>query len=87
MLRSKLGAWALYLVIAVCLAPVLVPPGPGRTAIVDIVNAIALAIFTVLFRQASMTLNDFIVGLAEGEERVVEAPPAPPQLPPSEPGA
>jgi len=46
-----------------------------------------LAIFTVLFRQASTTLNDFIVGLAEGEERVVEAPPAPPQLPPSEPGA
>jgi|GEM_PF-1883567 hypothetical protein len=37
-----------------------------------------LAIFTVLLRQASTKLNDFIVGLAEGEERITGAPPAPP---------
>lgn len=29
-----------------------------------------LAIFTVLLRQASTKLNDFVVGLAEGEERI-----------------
>ena len=43
--RIPLDGWKLYLVIAVCLAPVLVPPGPGRTAIVDPLNAIALAVF------------------------------------------
>lgn len=38
-----------------------------------------LAIFTVLFRQAATKLHDFIVGLAEGEARIMEAaPPAPP---------
>lgn len=36
-----------------------------------------LAIFTVLFRQAATKLNDFIVGLAEGEERIMGATPAP----------
>ena len=46
-----------------------------------------LAIFTVLFRQASTTLNDFVIGLAEGEERITGAPAAPPQLPPPTPGA
>lgn len=46
MLRGNLGPWAVYLVIAVCLTPVIVPPGPARTAIVDSVNAIALAVFT-----------------------------------------
>lgn len=30
-----------------------------------------LAIFTVLLRQAAVKLNDFVVGLAEGEERIV----------------
>ena len=49
MQRSHLGPWVVYLVIAVCLTPVVVPPGPGRTAIVDSVNAIALAVFTVLW--------------------------------------
>lgn len=34
-----------------------------------------LAIFTVLFRQAATKLNDFIVALAEGEERIEGAPP------------
>ena len=46
-----------------------------------------LAIFTVLFRQASTTLNDFVIGLAEGEERIIGASGAPPQPPPSAPGA
>ena len=46
-----------------------------------------LAIFTVLLRQASTTLNDFIVGLVEGEERITGAPGAPPQPPPPPPGA
>ena len=36
-----------------------------------------LAIFTVLLRQAATKLNDFVVGLAEGEERILGAPPAP----------
>jgi len=55
-----------------------------------------LAIFAVFFRQAATKLNDFILGLTEGEERITGAsaapqlPPseaAPPQLPPSDPGA
>lgn len=33
-----------------------------------------LAIFTVLFRQATTKLNDFVVGLAEGDERITGAP-------------
>jgi hypothetical protein len=45
MLRGKLGAWAPYLVLVVCLVPVIVPPGPGRTAIVDAINIPALGIF------------------------------------------
>ena len=46
-----------------------------------------LAIFAVFFRQASTKLNDFIVGLAEGEERIMGGSAAPPQLPPPTPGA
>ena len=46
-----------------------------------------LAIFAVFFRQAATKLNDFILGLTEGEARITGAPAAPPQLPPSEPGA
>ena len=46
-----------------------------------------LAIFAVFFRQASTKLNDFVLGLAEGEERITGASATPPQLPPSEPGA
>ncbi|MBC7235817.1 MAG: hypothetical protein H5T69_08245 [Chloroflexi bacterium] len=38
-----------------------------------------LSVFTVLLRQATTKLNDFIVGLAEGEERITGA--APPQEP------
>jgi hypothetical protein len=37
-----------------------------------------LAIFTVLLRQATTKLNDFVVGLAEGEERITEPTPSPP---------
>lgn len=33
-----------------------------------------LAVFTVLVRQATTKLNDFVVGLAEGEERIVAGP-------------
>ena len=46
-----------------------------------------LAIFAVFFRQAATKLNDFILGLTEGEERITGAPPAPPQPPPSGPSA
>ena len=45
-----------------------------------------LAIFAVFFRQAATKLNDFILGLTEGEERITGASAAPPQLPPSTPG-
>ena len=34
-----------------------------------------LAIFTVLLRQGATKLNDFVVGLAEGEERITGAAP------------
>jgi len=40
-----------------------------------------LAIFTVFFRQAATKLNDLIVGLAEGEDRIVGATAAPPSPP------
>lgn len=33
-----------------------------------------LAIFTVLLRQAATLLNSFVVGLAEGEDRIVGTP-------------
>ena len=46
-----------------------------------------LAIFAVLFRQASTTLNDFVIGLAEGEERIMGGSATPPQLPPPAAGA
>jgi len=51
-----------------------------------------LAIFAVFFRQAATKLNDFVLGLTEGEERITGAPAAPPPAappppPPSEPGA
>jgi hypothetical protein len=39
--------WTWYLVIAVCLAPVLVPPGPGRSAWLDPFNLLAMAAFAV----------------------------------------
>jgi hypothetical protein len=44
-----------------------------------------LAIFMVLFRQAATKVNDFVVGLAEGEERITGVPPTPPAAPPSAP--
>lgn len=40
-----------------------------------------LAIFTVLFRQAATKLNDFIIALAEGEERITGVAPIPPSPP------
>lgn len=46
-----------------------------------------LAIFMVLFRQATTKVNDFIVGLAEGEEQIPSAPPAPPAPPTAGPPA
>lgn len=36
-----------------------------------------LAIFTVLLRQAAAKVNDFVVGLAEGEERITGVAPEP----------
>ncbi len=62
MLRSKLGAWELYLVIVVCLTPVYVPPGPGRTAIVDTVNASALVAFTVLWLATGRSVQVPFIG-------------------------
>ncbi|MGH2458895.1 MAG: hypothetical protein ACRDIY_08505 [Chloroflexota bacterium] len=35
-----------------------------------------IAIFTVFFRQASTKVNDFVIGLAEGEERILGLPAA-----------
>ena len=46
-----------------------------------------LAIFAVFSRQSAPKLNDFILALAEGEERITGATSAPPQLPPLAPGA
>lgn len=40
-----------------------------------------LAIFTVFFRQLATKLNDFVVGLAEGEERITGAAAPPPAAP------
>lgn len=44
--RVGFDLWAWYAVLAVCLAPVLVPPGPGRSAILDPFNVIALVSFS-----------------------------------------
>ena len=45
-------------------------PGAGLLGIALVVLQL-LAVFTVLLRQAATKLNDFIVGLAEGEERIM----------------
>ncbi|SRR5579883_2802489 len=37
-----------------------------------------IAIFTVFFRQASTKINDFVIGLAEGEARITGLPEATP---------
>src|SRR5712691_11672116 len=46
-----------------------------------------LAIFAVFFRQAATKLNDFILGLTEGEARIIGAFSLMTRRPPSEPGA
>lgn len=43
--RRPVAGWDLYLILTVVLAPVLIPMGPAQTAIIDLVNAIAIAIF------------------------------------------
>jgi hypothetical protein len=43
--RITFDPWTWYLVLAVCLAPVLVPNGPGRSALLDPFNVTALLIF------------------------------------------
>jgi len=50
-------AWTWYLVIAVCLAPVLVPPGPGRSALLDPFNVIALAAFAATMAIAHRSIQ------------------------------
>ena len=47
--RAKFDAWTWYLVLAVCLTPVLVPPGPGRSALLDPFNVIAMGVFATTF--------------------------------------
>jgi hypothetical protein len=42
---SRLDAWSAYAILAVFLAPVLVPPGPGRSALLDPFNVIAMLSF------------------------------------------
>ena len=44
---GALGAWSLYLVLVVVLAPVLVPSAAGRLAIVDPLNGLAMAAFAI----------------------------------------
>lgn len=41
-------AWGWYAVLAVCLAPVLVPPGPGRSALLDPLNLVAMLAFAAV---------------------------------------
>ena len=43
--RARGGSWSLYLVVAVALAPIVVPAGPGQTALLDLVNLFALPAF------------------------------------------
>ncbi len=47
-MRSRLDGWGLYLVLLVCLVPVVVPSGPARTAIVDALIVPGLGAFAVL---------------------------------------
>jgi O-antigen ligase len=58
----KWDGWALYLAAAVCLTPVLVPPGPGRTAIVDSVNLLALVPFAISLMLGSRTVRLPLLG-------------------------
>jgi hypothetical protein len=40
--------WRLYLALAAVLAPLCVPAGPGQSAVLDVVNLVALAVFFVV---------------------------------------
>src|SRR5262245_18291320 len=40
--RARGGSWSLYLVLPVALSPIVVPAGPGQTALLDLVNLFAL---------------------------------------------
>ncbi len=43
--RGRANGWTLYLLLAACLLPVIVPTGPAQTAIIDGLNLIAIAAF------------------------------------------
>jgi hypothetical protein len=45
--RRRVDGWGVYLFLAVALVPVLVPAGPGQTAIIDPINAVAMTVFLV----------------------------------------
>lgn len=49
MTRGRIDGWGIYLVLLVCLIPVVVPSGPLRLAIVDAVIVLGLAAFAVMF--------------------------------------
>jgi hypothetical protein len=40
--------WRVYLALAAVLAPLCVPAGPGQSAVLDVVNLVALAVFFVV---------------------------------------
>ena len=49
--------WMRYVVALACLAPIVAPSGPARTAIVDPLIALGLAVFTVLVLTRRQTLR------------------------------
>ena len=59
-----LDGWAIYLVLAVALAPVVVPTGPAQLAIVDLFNFVAIAAFGIAFLTRRITMRaPFAVGV------------------------
>ena len=55
--RRTIDRWGPYLVLAVALAPVVVPTGPAELAILDAFNVIALVAFTVQFLTGRIELK------------------------------
>jgi O-antigen ligase len=55
--RRPIDRWGPYLVLAVALAPVVVPTGPAELAILDAFNVIALVAFTVQFLTGRVELK------------------------------
>jgi O-antigen ligase len=55
--RRGPDSWGIYLILAVALAPVIVPAGPAQLAILDFFNVLAIAAFAIAFLTRRIVLR------------------------------